>query len=91
MCVDSKTFIFHDVLLFLLHSADMTLVILDKGAKAKLLIDVAYRMPLLKWLIVIDGSSLTDDIREAAQKAGIKIDDFESVQVRRCSVHAFEI
>lgn len=65
---------------FIIKQTDMTLVILDKGAKAKLLIDVADRMPLLKWLIVIDGSSLTDDIREAAQRAGIKIDDFESVQ-----------
>jgi len=67
----------------------MTLVILDKGPKAKMLIEAADRMPLLKWLIVIDGKTLTDEIREAGKQANIEVNDFQSVLV--CRLALFEI
>lgn len=62
----------------------MKLVIVDKGQKAKMLIDVLDRLPLLRWLIVIDGQSLTDDVRAAAQAANVEVDDFKSVLVSCC-------
>lgn len=64
---------------FIIKQTDMTLVILDKGPKAKMLIEAADRMPLLKWLIVIDGKTLTDEIREAGKQANIEVNDFQSV------------
>lgn len=76
--------LFPNIFLLLLLAADMKLVIVDKGQKAKMLIDILDRLPLLRWLIVIDGHSLTDDIRAAAQVANVDVDDFESVLVSCC-------